>query len=502
MGLRSRHRRLADHFQALIEKVDAFNLMWKRTVGHAGLVLVGHKTFLLFQLLTDSASTAPRTLEMESEPDMASERFRNTNVSEEGPESVVIDGHRVDTAIEMDDCDDRVSEDDQHVVTGRCITVSPMREDILDRLPPSTTVAEPSQHGGPLSIAQVSPSPSPYHRSPSPRYAHGRRFEDHDVVVSPSRIQSYAAGVTTEQADRYRMSRSSGKRLRSPAKRTTLWGDSHDSHIQGGASANTDIPSVSHKRQLRSAAERMFGGSSVFRTLNMDTCSWPRSETARGQRQPTLTSSDATNVANQAVREYLTEREEEVNQAKLPLQQAQSRDRSLDNDNIGLVPAGIEAFGAPTAGPKNFRKTKKVSFGENALAVSSNKAALYSQPRTLPVLADKTTQTEAFLLPTRSPNRSDRIGASDRREAQKKDHGSPLCYTACDTTRGDLERPWKISRKSASSVGTGFPEQRNYRRTSSHLTNPIMLNPRYPPETTFPAKPTYSAAFNDRVPWR
>ncbi|CAH0517583.1 unnamed protein product [Peronospora belbahrii] len=53
--------RFTNHFQALIEKVDAFNLMWKRTVGHAGLVLVGHKTFLLFQLLTDSASTARLT---------------------------------------------------------------------------------------------------------------------------------------------------------------------------------------------------------------------------------------------------------------------------------------------------------------------------------------------------------------------------------------------------------------------------------------------------------
>ncbi|RQM10260.1 hypothetical protein DD237_002306 [Peronospora effusa] len=83
MGLRSRHRRLAgitqeeaydpettcihtqsleEHLQASIHNVDAFNLIWKRTLGHAGLVVITYEIFLWFQLLTDNSSTLRWTL--------------------------------------------------------------------------------------------------------------------------------------------------------------------------------------------------------------------------------------------------------------------------------------------------------------------------------------------------------------------------------------------------------------------------------------------------------
>ncbi|KAL3660946.1 hypothetical protein V7S43_013961 [Phytophthora oleae] len=79
MGLRSRQRRLAgvkkedvydpesttirtqsleEHLRASIDDVDAFNLMWKNTVGYAGLVLAGYEAVLLFQLLTGSSYTS------------------------------------------------------------------------------------------------------------------------------------------------------------------------------------------------------------------------------------------------------------------------------------------------------------------------------------------------------------------------------------------------------------------------------------------------------------
>ncbi|KAG7392919.1 Regulator of chromosome condensation [Phytophthora pseudosyringae] len=78
MGLRSRQRRLAgvskedaydaesasirtqsleEHLRASVDDVDAFNLMWKSTVGYAGLVLAGYEAILLYQLLTGSSYT-------------------------------------------------------------------------------------------------------------------------------------------------------------------------------------------------------------------------------------------------------------------------------------------------------------------------------------------------------------------------------------------------------------------------------------------------------------
>ncbi|CAI5743966.1 unnamed protein product [Peronospora destructor] len=405
---------------------------------------------------TETPQKVARTLEMESEPDMTMERSFQTYSSEERPESIRVE--------------------------GRCIAVSPMREDILDRVPPSATVENPTH----LPVAEV--SPSPYQPPRSSRYRQGRRLEENDGAIPLSRTQLYAAGVTTEQADRYRMS-------------------SATAYIhQSGASANMTTPSFSHKRQICSAAERTFGGSSVFRTLNMDTCNWPRSEGVRGQRRSVLTGSDATNVANQAVREFLKERNEESKQAELPLQQVLSCHHSVDNDTFSSVPARAEAFGAPTAAPKNFRKTKRVSFGENALANPPNKVIFYPQPRSLPVLADKTTQTEASLLPkTRLQTISDRLDVSNCREAQERDHASPARFPTGDTAMGDFERPRKIPRGSTNSVVAAFAEQLNYRRTSSHLTNPIMTNPRYQPEkktTVSKGKSAYSTVFNDRLAWR
>ncbi|KAE8888742.1 hypothetical protein PF005_g27031 [Phytophthora fragariae] len=80
MGLRSRQRRLAgvtrdvydpesnsiqspsleEHLRASIDDVDAFNLMWKSTMGYAGLVLAGYEVILLYQLLTGNSSHTSR----------------------------------------------------------------------------------------------------------------------------------------------------------------------------------------------------------------------------------------------------------------------------------------------------------------------------------------------------------------------------------------------------------------------------------------------------------
>ena len=426
---------------------------------------------------------------MESEPDMAMEKCPPTFSSEKRPESIREEGREEDKVIDVDETDDRMSEEDSYAVTGRCIAVSPLREDILDRVPPSATIDNPTRR----SVAEV--SPSPYR---PPRYRHGRRLEENNGVIPLSDTQLSVAGVTTEQADRYRMSKTSGKRLRSPAKRTTLWEDQCDSYIhQSGASANTTTPSFSHKRQIHSAAERTFGGSSVFRTLNMDTCNWPRSEAARDQRRPVSTDSDAINVANQSVRDFLGEREEKSKQPELSHQQVPACHHSVNNDTFISVPTGAEVFGASTAAPKNYRRTKRVSFGGNALANPQNVVAVYPQPRTLPVLADKTTQTEVSLLPTRLQTRSDRLDVSDYREAQGSDHASSSRISAVDTTVDDFERPRKISRGSTHSVDA---QQHNYRRKSSHLTNPIITN--QPETTASKRKSTYSTGFNDRLAWR
>ncbi|GMF10818.1 unnamed protein product [Phytophthora lilii] len=400
------------------------------------------------------------------------------------------EGMEEDNAIEVES-DDRVSEESVPVVEGRSIAVSPMREDILDRPAAAAAAAAaaamaPSRNLTPSAPVEI--SPSPYRAPSSPRYIHGRRLQASDAAIPSSRNESYAAGVTTEQADRYRMSRSSGKRFRSPAKRTSLWDDLCNSYIhQSGGSKedNRSTSSFSHKRQVRFAAERTFGGSSVFRTLNMDTYGWPQSESSRGERQPILTGPQAMNVANRAVREFLGGRDEEAKRSEPP---SQSRQGSVESNSTNL--SGDEVVSTPMTGNRSessTRKSKRVSFGGNTT---------HPQPRTLPVLADKTTQTEASLLPVRSP----------RKEKSVQADAAQFC-PGCDTAPDESDRPRKAPRGSSDSSATTPTKQRNFRRTSSifnpHLTNPILLNPRYPPEpTSFRGRSSYSSAFNDRLAWR
>ncbi|GMF30768.1 unnamed protein product [Phytophthora fragariaefolia] len=374
------------------------------------------------------------------------------------------------------------SEEEEEVVDGvRSVAVSPAKEDILDRVAPSTVTATAQTRASNPSLS-VDVLSSPYRSTSSPRYRHGRRLLASDVAVPSSRSQNYAAGVTTVQADRYRMNRSSGKRLWSPAKRTALWDDLCNSYIhQSSAGSNTrDAPTFSQKRLARSAAEQAFGGSSVFRTLNMDTYDWPRSN----ERQRVVTGPEAMSVANQAAREFLGVRHEESKQSEPPVQ---SRQRIVENGR--MMPAIKPAEDVFSSGSSN-RKGKRVSFG--------GKNTYPPQPRTLPVLADKTTQTDDSLLQVRTDRkqRSAPLSAAPR---------SPARCSACDTSIDDSERPKKISR-GPETLSTPAQE-RNYRRTSSsfsqHLTNPILLNPRYPPEpTTFRGRSTYSSSFNNRLAWR
>ncbi|KAF4039191.1 hypothetical protein GN244_ATG08621 [Phytophthora infestans] len=401
-------------------------------------------------------------------------------------EQVEHEGVDETSAIEVDS-DDRSVEEDRPVVAERSIAVSPLREDILDRLHPPAAATVSSRNPTPLSTVEA--ASSPYHPPLSPRYRHGRRLEASDAAVPTPRAQQYAAGVTTEQADRFRMSRTSGKRFRSPAKRTTLWGDLCDTYIhQSGASSNQNNSRFAHKRATPSAAERAFGGSSVFRTLNMNASAWPTSDSAGGQRRPVVTGSDAMNVANHAVRAFLAGCDDETKQSEPPMQ---SHLRGGESEWVtGAVETSDQLPSVSATGSRtgNNRKSKRVSFGGQNTR---------PQPRTLPVLADKTTQTEDSLLPARYNVRT------LPRDTQTGDYPASVRCAACDSAADESGRPRKIPRGSASSIAESPAQQRKYRRTSSHLTNPIMINPRYLPEpTTFRGTSTHSSVVNDRLAWR
>ncbi|KAG6968442.1 hypothetical protein JG687_00003737 [Phytophthora cactorum] len=326
---------------------------------------------------TETPQKVARTLhltptrgEREKDRQPAPERSPHENVGEDvletatslPSEQVELEGMDEASAIEVDR-DDRSVEEEQPVGTGRTIAVSPIREDILDRVHPPNARTSVSSRNLTLPLT-VEAAPSPYHPPSSPRYRHGRRLQANDAAIPTPRAQQYAAGVTTQQADRYRMSRTSGKRFRSPAKPTTLWDDLCNTYIhQSAASSNTNTnpTSFSRKRTTNSAAERAFGGSSVFPTVNTDTYGWPGSESSGFNRRPVLTGSEAMNVANHAVREFLGGRDEETNQSEPPME---SRQRSGESDRVaGTVELPGEVPNASTTGSRtgNNRKSKRGS---------------------------------------------------------------------------------------------------------------------------------------------
>ncbi|KAG6592710.1 E3 ubiquitin-protein ligase HERC4 [Phytophthora cinnamomi] len=289
----------------------------------------------------DMTPTREREALEDAEP--APERSPFDNSSEDGRESAAVlplppgdvedEGMDEDSAIEVDS-EARSEEEEQAVDGVRSV---------------ATRASNPS--------LAVDTSSSLYRPSSSPRYKHGRRLLESDAAVTSSRPQGYAAGVTTEQADRYRMNRSSGKRFRSPAKPTALWDDLCNSYIhQSTASSNSrNEHSFSHKRLARSAAERAFGGSSVFRTLNMDTYAWPRSG---GEHRLVSTGSEAMNVANQAMREFLGGgRDEETKQSEPPVQPQQ---RGVVNSRV-VVAAAETAEDVGSSSRSSNRKDKRGS---------------------------------------------------------------------------------------------------------------------------------------------
>ncbi|KAG7392918.1 hypothetical protein PHYPSEUDO_013406 [Phytophthora pseudosyringae] len=481
------HRRQTDHREGLPD--------WERPQTPAGKASARHGRTPAFFAWSEDAEQRPRPTWQTETPqkvartlDLTPTRDRERDgdrqpapersPSGDGPEVLPLppgddedEGMHQDSAIEVDSD----AEEDQPMVTGRSIAVSPMREDILDRVQP--LAAASSRERTPAPTVEAAPSPSP-------RYRHGRRLQASDAAIPAPRAQLYAAGVTTGEADRYRMNTSSGKRFRSPAKPTSLWGDLCNTYIHqsGGASSNSsrNTASFSHKRLTRSAAEQTFGGSSVLRTLNMNTHDWPGSEATRGERRPVLSGPDAMTVANQAVREFLGGHDEESKHSDPSMQ---SRQRRAEND----VGTPGEELRTSTTGSRtgSNRKSKRVSFGGDSTR---------PQPRTLPVLADKTTQTEDSLLPAHNQSRN------TRRDAQRRDSGSPVRCPACDAAVDESGRPRKVPRSSTDSVAAVPAPPRTFRR---HLTNPILINPRYPPEpSTFRGKSTYSTLFNDRLAWR
>lgn len=414
---------------------------------------------------TETPQKVARTLDLsENDRQPDPERAPSGNGLETSLGQDEDEGMSEDAAIEVGSD----AEEKQLEPAGRSIAVSPIREDILDRVRPPAGSANVAFRV-PTPPASVDNAPSSYRAPSSPRYIHGRRLYPSDAAVPTPQ----AAGVTTEQADRYRMRSSSGKRIRSAAKPSSMWEELCDSYIhQSGASSATsrNSSSFSHKRMVRSAAERTFGGSSVFRSLNMDTYGWPSSGSHR-----VVTGPEAMSIANRAEREFLGRTDEESKLSEPPMQ-VESDVVPVEDSRVEL-PAGISS-----------RKSKRVSFGGESVR---------PQPRTLPVLADKTTQTEEVLQPARRQTRSAPSNVPSR------DPNSPVRCPACDTVVDESGRPRKVPKTSATTVAEAPAQQRNFRRTSNHLTNPIMTNPRYPPEpTTFRGRTTYNTVFNDRLAWR
>ncbi|KAH7476510.1 hypothetical protein KRP22_000356 [Phytophthora ramorum] len=116
---------------------------------------------------TQSPQKVARTLEMTEDAGLERSPY-DISMEEIVERSVPVeDGTEEDTAIEVDS-DDR-SEEEQPQVVGRSITVSPAKEDILDRVTTATTTTNMMPSRSPTRPPPVEVSPSPFHSSSSPR---------------------------------------------------------------------------------------------------------------------------------------------------------------------------------------------------------------------------------------------------------------------------------------------------------------------------------------------
>ncbi|TDH67816.1 uncharacterized protein CCR75_004824 [Bremia lactucae] len=298
------------------------------------------------------------------------------------------DGSRYDErALFLHENEDICTVQDHDIVTSdpveRVITVTPIREDILDRVRPS----------GSTFRSHDSPSHAPL-STPRPLTPHS------------------AAGLPTIQADRYRMNRSSGKRIRVSAQPTSLWN-------------TTGTPQDNTQKRLYSA-------------------------------NPSLRRSTDSSAVSQA------------------LQMTTTDSNSAGHDTITTF-RDVPIYETRT-------DTRHVSFSEKKA---------HPQPRTLPVLADKTTQTDESLgLP-----RSDARLLSPHILTEDEDKLMPCAVHASNTDEAERSRKKQKTSDAA--------EQPQFRRTSSHTTNPILINPRILPDTTtFRRRSTNSSVLNDRLAWR
>ncbi|CEG46153.1 uncharacterized protein PHALS_02572 [Plasmopara halstedii] len=325
--------------------------------------------------------------------------------------------------------------------TERLVTKNPVREDIVDR-------------------TSYAASASSIEIAPTSRYQQLHQVAS-ATATPKSQFRDIAAGLSTEKADRYRMSRSSGKRFRSPV-RTSLWEHCNDKYIHQDIGGYKDATNLSHKRITPSTAARTFDSSAVSQALNMTPI---RSQMTGQDRRPIRTGSEPSDFSTSASREFV--HDDEWKQSELP-----QLDTINSTKNTSLL--ANKEYG--------HRAGKRVSFnGETARP----------QPQMLPVLADKTTQTDESLWPPRTDTT---LLSSDIRIP---DTDASVRCSACKKDFNHLERPQKVPRHSIAA------QQPNFRRSSSHLTNPILMNPRYPPEPkTFQKRSTSSSLFNDRLAWR
>ncbi|RLN90275.1 hypothetical protein BBJ28_00017569 [Nothophytophthora sp. Chile5] len=345
--------------------------------------------------------------------------------------------------------------------------------------PPRTSVAQP--------VVVVEDSPSPLHGVPSPRYKYGHRLKASDLAATSPRARSLPAGVTTVAADRYRMNKSSGKVCRSPMKRTSLWDDLCSSYLHQSEKTSDDR-SVAVKR----AAPAAGGANASFRTSYMDSFNWPRSESSRGERRPVVTGTEALQVANRAVREFLGDSEEQPN-----------RSQRGPMSPVTVIPDETQPP-APKTHASSAKKAKAVSFAANEDVPPASTSNPQQVDGSVPLAApsarvefvDSMTQTdEEPLLPARKNPLSKKQARSrllDSCRYCEARHDSPVRCPACDAVAGEAERPKKMLK-----AATGDRPTQSF---NHHLTNPILLNPRYPQEPmTFRGRSTYSTEFGAKV---
>lgn len=294
--------------------------------------------------------------------------------------------------------------------------VTPVRS---TRRTPPPPVSVPAYSGSSSAPLLLSPSSA---TAPSPRYKHGRRLREIDLVL-PSRADSYRstpAGISTVAADRFKRRpsfRSPDWAMRRPNKRLAFLDSqvrlAEEQHRNADRAATVPAASPSDRQWDNRSAQSLYE-----------------------RRHYVLSGSDAQRVAKTAASEFLSE---------YPQENTVVNSHQVDGVHVGPT---IIMSETP-------RKSKPASVDE-AVQVDLE---LPSKPSVRVV--DRTTQT-------------------DQLEAQPAGEMSTPVVDSAQTTTFTSSKTRHVS-------------------ASPQLMNPILMNPRYPPEpSTFRSQTTYRLDFSDR----